>query len=250
MGTKQLDLTGKTFGQLTVLGLDEEFEKHRSSTQQRRWICQCSCGVVKSIIGAELTRTKKSQKSCGCASKARQKNFGKITFKDLSNQQFGYLTVLNKVGTNPYGYAIWHCRCKCGKECDIVSRELLSGDTISCGCQKNSVRENQIQNLLEQKHIQYKREYIFKDLKDESYLRFDFAIFKNNQLICLIEHQGLQHYLKDSNWHTDKLVHHDQMKKEYCKLNHIPLYEIMYNDDLEETLNKILEKEGLMPYRT
>ena len=36
---------------------------------------------------------------------------------------------------------MWQCKCECGKECIVSSRELNSGDTISCGCKKNSFRE-------------------------------------------------------------------------------------------------------------
>lgn len=236
---KGKDLTGQRFGKLLVLKLDEDFEAIRGS-RQRRWICQCDCGVIKSIIGAELTRTKKPQRSCGCAAHERSKNFGKLTFKDLSGQKFGLLTPIEKIGTNNYGYAIWHCICNCGKEINVTSRELLSGDTISCGCQKNGYRENYIAELLKQKNISYIREYSFKDLKDTIPLRFDYAIFKNGKLDCLIEHQGEQHTNRQTNWHTEKLVLHDKMKKEYCYQNNIPLYEIQYFDNLEQKLNKIL----------
>ena len=235
------DLTGQRFGKLLVLKLDTDFEAIRG-TRQRRWICQCDCGVVKSIIGAELTRTKKPQRSCGCASVERSKNFGKITFKDITGQHFGLLTPIKKIGTNNYGYAIWQCKCDCGNICEISSRELLSGDTISCGCQKNGYRESKIGEILKNKHINYIREYSFQDLKDILPLRFDYAIFNNNKLVGLIEHQGAQHTNTFTNWHTTSLELHDQMKKEYCKRKNIPLFEIQYFENLEEKINEILER--------
>lgn len=244
MGVR-IDLTGRQFGQLTVLGLDEAFEAVRNG-RQTRWICKCECGTIKSIIGAELIRKTKSQKSCGCAAKQRAKNFGKVTFKDLSNKKFGMLTPVEVVGTNEYGYSIWNCKCDCGKEKQVTSRELLSGDTISCGCQKNGYRENLISDILSKENIQYEREYTFKDLQDKGALRFDYALFDANKLICLIEHQGSQHETNNaSTWHTDSLEKHDIMKKEYCAINKIPLYEIWYNDNLEEKVYEILKKEGL-----
>lgn len=75
-------------------------------------------------------------------------------------------------------------------------------------------------------------------------LRFDFAIFSNNKLLGLIERQGIQH-VKNVKWHTEALEKHDQMKKEYCSQNNIPLFEIMYNDNLEEELQNILESLGV-----
>lgn len=235
------DLTGQRFGKLTVLQLDSEFEKIRGN-RQRRWICQCDCGTIKSIIGAELTRTNKPQRSCGCAAAQRAKNFGKITFKDITNQRFGKLIALKKIGTNTYGYALWQCQCDCGKFCEVLSRDLLSGDTTSCGCQKNSYRENEIGRLLNEKGIAYIREYSFSDLKDILPLRFDYAIFNKNKLVCLIEHQGQQHTDIHSNWHTQSLILHDKQKKDYCINKNIPLFEIQYNDDLEQALNNILER--------
>lgn len=247
---KVIDLTGKRFGKLVVLYLDEEFEKIRNA-RQKRWICQCDCGVIKSIIGAELTRKNKSQKSCGCESKKRQYNFGKITFKDLTNQKFGELIVLEKIGSNKYNYTIWKCQCSCGKFCEVTSRELLSGDTKSCGCLKNSYREFQIEQLLKQFGINYQKEYFFNDLIDKQPLRFDFAIFNNNsELIGLIEHQGKQHYDKNTHWHTEILEKHDNMKKEYCYKNNIQLFEILYNENLENKLKEVLLKLGVDYHRS
>jgi hypothetical protein len=57
---KIIDLTGQTFTRLTVLKLDDTKETTRGAF----WICECSCGNVKSIHSSSL----RSQltKSCGC----------------------------------------------------------------------------------------------------------------------------------------------------------------------------------------
>jgi hypothetical protein len=55
-----VDLTGKQFGQLTVLGFLGR-PKPRSAF---RWWCRCSCGVEKSIQGCALTT--EAVISCGC----------------------------------------------------------------------------------------------------------------------------------------------------------------------------------------
>ena len=213
------DLTGQKFGMLTVLHVDEEFEKIKNG-RNTRWICQCDCGTIKSIIGTELTKKNKSQKSCGCLLKQRNKNFGKITFKDLTNQRFGMLIAKEKIDTDKYGYAIWKCQCDCGNECEITSRELLAGDTISCGCQKGawSYWEDQIAQQLTNNNIIFKREYRFNDLKDIFHLRFDFAIFdQQNNLLGLIEYQGEQHSNINNPLYNESIVKHDIMKKQYCQ---------------------------------
>lgn len=53
-----LDLKGKRFGRWTVLKLDEE------KTEKVRWICECDCGSVKSVLRCSL-RSGRSI-SCGC----------------------------------------------------------------------------------------------------------------------------------------------------------------------------------------
>jgi hypothetical protein len=53
------ELTGQTFGRWTVLS--------RSNTDKHRrihWVCQCVCGIKKSVNGADLRNGR--SKSCGC----------------------------------------------------------------------------------------------------------------------------------------------------------------------------------------
>lgn len=240
------DLTNQRFGRLLVLGLDEDFEKTRGK-KQRRWVCQCDCGVIKSIIGAELTRSDKPQRSCGCSAHERALNFGQITAKDLTGKIFGKLFVNQKVGTNQQGYTIWECICECGNICQIASRELLSGDTKSCGClarESFSYWETYITNKLKELKITFKQEYKFNDLKDKTYLRFDFALFKNDELVGLIEYQGEQHYNINNPFYNPDIIRHDQMKKDYCQKKNIPLFEIKYTDtdNIDNLLIEILRK--------
>jgi hypothetical protein len=53
------DLTGKTFGQLTVLQCDSV-----PGAKTTRWKCICSCGNIKSVSAGELKSG--GTKSCGC----------------------------------------------------------------------------------------------------------------------------------------------------------------------------------------
>lgn len=49
--------------------------------------------------------------------------------KDLTGQVFTYLTPLYYIKGGK-----WHCKCKCGTELDVDTRNLNSGHTKSCGC--------------------------------------------------------------------------------------------------------------------
>ena len=57
---------------------------------------------------------------------------------DLTGKTFGYLTPLYYIKGGK-----WHCKCKCGKEFDVDTRNLNSGHTKSCGClQKEKASSN------------------------------------------------------------------------------------------------------------
>ena len=92
-----------------------------------------------------------------------------------------------------------------------------------------------LNHLLNQMNINFKTQYSFKDLiGEEKPLRFDFAIFKNNDEDnpILIEFQGQQHY--KVGWGDEesfnKLQIYDQKKRDYCKEHSLKLIEICYKD--------------------
>lgn len=53
---------------------------------------------------------------------------------DLTGKTFGYLTPLYYLKGGK-----WHCRCQCGNEIDVDTRNLNSGHTKSCGCMKKQL---------------------------------------------------------------------------------------------------------------
>ena len=52
MSGPSIDLTGKTFGRLTVIRL----ESYRSPGGHSRWYCECECGGNRIADGASLNR--------------------------------------------------------------------------------------------------------------------------------------------------------------------------------------------------
>lgn len=60
------DLSGQVFGLLTVIKYDED---KRGPQGQPYWICQCECGLQKSIRGNDLKSGKTI--SCGCFKKSK-----------------------------------------------------------------------------------------------------------------------------------------------------------------------------------
>lgn len=55
---------------------------------------------------------------------------------DESGKIYGILTVISYVGHRSYEGDYWLCRCECGRETIPKGRNLRSGNTKSCGCQK------------------------------------------------------------------------------------------------------------------
>lgn len=61
------------------------------------------------------------------------------TFKDLTGQKFGRLTVVSRAENykSPSGKTyktIYNCICDCGNKASVKSQNLLSGGSKSCGC--------------------------------------------------------------------------------------------------------------------
>ena len=73
---------------------------------------------------------------------------------------------------------------------------------------------------------------------DKGHLFFDFAIFKEGKLHCLIEYNGKQHYDSIAYWGGDEGLRirqeRDLVKYEYCKNNNISLIIYSYLDKIEE----------------
>ena len=56
---------------------------------------------------------------------------------DIQNRRFGRLTALYLTEKrDEKGFAVWHCRCDCGKETDISYNRLMYTGLVSCGCRR------------------------------------------------------------------------------------------------------------------
>ena len=92
-----------------------------------------------------------------------------------------------------------------------------------------------INNWLQAHNIPFQPQYSVNEIILDSGRRpfFDFAIFDNdNNLQCLIEYNGKQHYEITGGWNTKEhfeiTQNRDRQKSEWCKKLNIPLYIISY----------------------
>jgi len=117
------DLTGQTFGRLTVL----EKSDQKAKGGYLFWRCRCECGSEKLATTSRLKGGR--AKSCGCLRR------GPRSGVDLTGQIFGRLTVLKKSDQQTTGgHYLWRCRCACGSETLTTTFSLKKGSSKSCGC--------------------------------------------------------------------------------------------------------------------
>lgn len=59
-----------------------------------------------------------------------------MRYNDITNQNFGKLTAIKRIGTNKSRCSIWQCQCECGNTTNVLYSNLISGSTRSCGCDR------------------------------------------------------------------------------------------------------------------
>lgn len=218
-----IDLTGKRFGRLLVL--EEAYTKNK----RIYWKCLCDCGTICYVCGVELREGK--TKSCGCL---KSEMTTKRCLIDITGQRFGKLVVLYRVPTINGNWVTWRCQCDCGNIVDVPSCNLRYGYSTSCGCTTSKGEERILKILIEQK-LSFEPQVKFPDLFGKKFpLRYDFGIYKNNCLLCLIEYNGEQHYRPIDIFGGEEgfkiRQEYDRLKANYCKDHNIPLIVIPYTD--------------------
>ena len=100
-----------------------------------------------------------------------------------------------------------------------------------------SLGESKIKEIFQKEGILFKMEYSFPDLISfkKQPLRFDFAVFENGKLKCLVEYDGehhfryIEHFSKSKQkWQYQREM--DVRKNSYCLIHNIPLYRIPFTE--------------------
>lgn len=230
----RLDLTGKVFGELTVLEkLPDKIEHGR---RYAMWRCKCNCGKEIQVSTSNLRSG--NTKSCGCYGKSI---LGKSRFIDHTNERFGKLVAIKYHPGDKNHVGKWECKCDCGNIVNVKTYALVSENTQSCGCMQ-SKGEYAIIQLLTKNNIPFVTQKkfdscFFPDTKQLA--RFDFYI--NNEY--LIEYDGAQHF-KVSGWTSKedlvKNKYRDSIKNQWCKENNIPLIRIPYTHLNDLTIDDLI----------
>lgn len=132
---------GKKYNNLTILDIDydKSYNSYFNNHYHRIYVTtQCSCGFFPS--SNQLNSIKSGHiKSCGCS-----KFNNPLIVQDLTGKTFGRLTVIKRdldrdLKSRKEGKKVqvhWLCKCSCGNPnlSSVVTTQLLSGKTQSCGC--------------------------------------------------------------------------------------------------------------------
>lgn len=122
-------------------------------------------------------------------------------------------------------------RHNCSFEYDVLPSKFLYGNKRCPKC-NFSKGEKHIYKFLKENNADFKEQFRFEDCRLKNKLPFDFALFENNKLLCLIEYQGEQHYRARDFFGGEEGFKYqqerDSIKREYCSKNGIPLIEVPY----------------------
>ena len=135
------DLTGNTYGRLTVLGDDGT----RSKSGKVLWNCLCECGNTTHVRADHLKNG--SVISCGCLNNDKKHE----RFKDLANTETDNFKVIDRAySKNQRVY--WNCVCKhCGSHIELQSNQIERYS--SCGCKHNLSTKERMAEISDPKSL-------------------------------------------------------------------------------------------------
>lgn len=245
---KMIDITGQTFGKLTVIDCAGKIDGKRYY-----WNCKCQCGKEISVVGTSLRNG--NTKSCGCGRYDGLKKYNleqSETNKIDIGTRFGRLIVIEDIGLqehNGHNRRQYKCQCDCGRIKNVIGNLLKQGQVSSCGQCMISKGEFEIQQLLDQYDINYQQEIVLPELYQATgrKLRFDFILYDETftKPIRMIEFDGRQHSKgPEAIWsESDSLEliqERDNIKNKFCLDNNYPLVRIPYTKLKNITIQDIL----------
>lgn len=219
-------ISGDFFEKSNLIILERDFDPPFKS-HETAYKCKCS------ICGEEKTyRLSNIKNGPGCHRCSGVK--GGRGYKEWEvGDKFGYLVIVGPAQNNDSRYVSCFCT-NCNKTIKDIRISHLKGHhhsrTISCGCKQSSSGELKIMEILDEGNIEYKTQYQISDFSQFSL--FDFALFKNNKLIGLLEYDGKQHFepIEHFGGKEQFLIQQerDKNKNEYCLQQGIKLVRIPY----------------------
>lgn len=218
-----------------------EYENNRKKITVRH-----KCGNIYKTTPNNLLSKKSGCPICAGNKKKTLEDFKRQVF-ELENGE--YEVCGEYFGTNSK-ILMYHNECK--NYYETTPKHFIQGKR--CTVCAESVGEAKVRKILNKYNLQYSKQFRFEDCRGERYpLPFDFAVFKNNELLMLIEVDGEQHF-RPVNFNGidneraielfNKTKIRDKIKDEYCIRNDIKLLRIPYFE-LENAEEKITLNMGI-----
>lgn len=203
--------------------LENEYKNNRTKMKYR-----CECGNISYITFYNFQIGKRCKKCAG--------------LEKLSYEYVKQYFIDHGCKLLEDSYINNHTKMKYECSCGNISRITFHNfqNEHRCKVCSESKAEKRIANYLNGKNIVFEREYKFNNCRNVLLLPFDFAIFNNNNLIFVIEYDGILHYKANFGEESfQKLIINDQIKTKYCQDNGISLLRIPYWDF--ENIESILD---------
>lgn len=234
--------SGMRFGEWEVI----ERDYHPTSKQHSTfWFCKCHlCGKTYSVSRDGLVNGKSSCCNHCKGEKIRKKAEERGLTSWHKGDKFGLLEIIESAESKS-GHSYVKCKCDCGNIVNVRVEHLKGQShsrTISCGCASQSSGEIKLTEILKKANIEFQTQYRIKDFNLNA--PFDFAIFKDNVLLGLIEYDGEQHFKAVELWGGEEYLkiqqERDERKNCWCKENNIRLIRIPYTEYDNLTIESLL----------
>lgn len=228
------NLVGLIFGKLTVTEMCYGYYNGKQTYCK----CMCECGNETVVCMSNLVSGKVV--SCGCFE--AESRYGRVHYKDIVNQKFGHLTVVEKTDKKAAnGGVIWKCICDCGNITYATYTELNLGKKVTCGCANCSKMELLISDILSKHHISYISQARFQECKNIFPLPFDFYLPEYN---TAIEYDGEQHtkpidFFGGEDGYQKRIIN-DNIKNQYCKEHNINLIRLPHTLTSEQIKEQLI----------
>lgn len=217
--------TTEEFKSELALATNNEFEmlSEYINNKTKITVKHLKCGTIYDVLPNSLLRTKNCKKCSGLALKTHD-----AFLEDISKKYGDSYEVLSKYINNKVPVTLKHNLCNH----EFLRRPdlFLNGQTCPyCGVASHG--ETIIRDFLEEKSIDYEREFSFSNLIGRrSPLRFDFKL-AINEITFLVEFDGEQHYNPNVGiGDFEEIYENDRKKNEYCMLNKISLMRIPFTE--------------------
>lgn len=131
----------------------------------------------------------------------------------------------------------------CGNVWEANPSDFISKRSRCPQC-RESKGERAISKWLDENEFSYKKQIKLEGCRNKRRLPFDFGIFSGDNLVLLIEYDGVQHFdnrcFGGSGY--EALRKNDQIKDAFCRKHDIPLLRIPYTElaNVDQILNREL----------